>query len=84
MSQCKIHKNTGFFLTFLFFDRKNECTVANKHMLEIMNANTRKRRQICSKLTIKTSEQRRSGVFILIFEHILLICLLFLLLILNR
>ena len=37
------------------------------------NKSTRNRCQICSKLTIKTSERRhgrRSGVFIINFEHI--------------
>ena len=33
------------------------------------NSNTRKRCEICSKLTIK-SPQRRSNVFIVNFEHI--------------
>ena len=49
--------------------------------------NTRKRCEICSKLTIKTLEQRqrcRSGVFIVNFEHISHLFLVFLLLTLNK
>ena len=47
---------------------------ANIYLFKIINRNTRKRREICSKLTIKTPKQRqwrRSGVFIANFEHIL-------------
>ena len=43
------------------------------YLLKVNNRNTRTRCEICSKLTIKTPErrqQRRSGVFILNFEHI--------------
>ena len=48
--------------------------------------NNRKRWGICSKLTIKTEqhEQRRSGDFIVNFEHISYLFLVFLLLTLNR
>ena len=41
-------------------------------MFQVSNRNTRTSCEICSKLTIKTSEQcqcRRSGVFIVNFEH---------------
>ena len=50
--------------------------------LPVSNRNTRTRCEICSKLTIKTPE-RRSGVFIINFEHISYIALVFLLLTLN-
>ena len=43
------------------------------YLLKVNNRNTRRTRNICSKLTIKTSERphwRRSGVFIVNFEHI--------------
>ena len=43
------------------------------YLLKVNNRNTRTRREICSKLTIKTPERRswrRSGVFIVNFEHI--------------
>ena len=41
-------------------------------MFNVINRNIRKRCEICSKLTEKTLErrQRRSGVFIVNFEHI--------------
>ena len=44
------------------------------YLLKVNNRNTRARCEICSKLTIKTLERRhwrRSGVFIVNFEHIL-------------
>ena len=43
------------------------------YLLKVNYRNTRTRCEICSKLTIKTPEQRqwrRSGVFIVNFEHI--------------
>ena len=57
------------------------------YMPKFNNKNTRTRCEICSKLTIKTPERsqwRRSGVFIVNFEHILHLVLVFLLLTLNR
>ena len=44
------------------------------YLLKVNDKNTRKRSEICSKLTIKTPERRqwrRSGIFIVNFEHIL-------------
>ena len=60
------------------------------YLLKVNNRNTRTRCEICSKLTIKTPERRqwrrsgwrRSGVFIVNFEHISHL-ILFLLLTLN-
>ena len=49
------------------------------YMLKVNNRNTRTRCEICSKLTIKTPD----GVFIVDFEHISHIALVFLLLTLN-
>ena len=46
---------------------------AGNYMCKVNNKNTRTRCEICSKLTIKTSERRHwrgSGVFIVNFEHI--------------
>ena len=46
---------------------------AGIYLLKVNNRNTRTRCEICSKSTIKTPDQhdwRRSGVFILQFEHI--------------
>ena len=44
------------------------------HLLKVNNRNTRKRIEICSKLTIKTPERRHwrhSGVIIVNFEHVI-------------
>ena len=60
---------------------------AGNYMFKVNNRNTRTRCEICSKLTIKTPEQRqwrRSGVFIVDFEHISYLVLVFLLLTLSR
>ena len=58
--------------------------VSGKKWFKRNNRNARKRCEICSKLTIKTPERRRSGVFIVNFEHILHLFLVFLLLNLSR
>ena len=42
----------------------------SKYLLKVIGRNTRKRREICSKLTTKTPE-RHSGVIIVNFEHTL-------------
>ena len=55
-------------------------------LLKVNNGNTRKISEICSKLTINTPEQRQwhhSSVFIVNFEHISHLVLLFLLLTLD-
>ena len=60
---------------------------ANIYMLKFNNRNIRKSGEICSKLTILTSELRqlrRSGVFIVNFEHISNLFLVFQLLTLNK
>ena len=57
---------------------------AGNYMFKVNNRNTRTRREICSKLTIKIPEQRRSGIFIVNFEHISYLVLVFLLLTLSR
>ena len=60
---------------------------ANVYLFKVNNRNTRKRCEICSKLTIKTTERshwRRSGVFIVNFEHIAHFFLMFLLLNLSK
>ena len=56
------------------------------YLLKVNNRNTRTSSEICSKLTIKTPEGRQwrcSGVFILNFEHISHLVLVFPLLTLN-
>ena len=60
---------------------------ANICLFKINNRQTRKRCEIFSKLTVKTPERRqrrRSGVFIVNFENILHLFLVFLLLTLNK
>ena len=60
---------------------------ANIYLFKANNRNTKKRCEICSKLIIKTPERRqrcRSGVFIVKFEHISHIFLVFLLFTLNK
>ena len=55
-------------------------------MLKVNNSNTRTRCEVCSKLTIKTLEQRhwcRSGAFIVNIERISHVVLVFLFLTLN-
>ena len=50
-------------------------------MFKVSNNNARKRYETCSKLTMKTLQrhhQRRSGVFIVNFEHISHLALAFL------
>ena len=55
------------------------------YLLKVNNRNTRTRCKICSKLTIKLPERRRrSGNFIVNFEHILHLVLVFLLLTYNN
>ena len=56
-------------------------------MLKVNYRKTRTRYEICSKLTIETPEQRfwrRSGVFIVNFEHISNIVVVFLLITLSK
>ena len=56
------------------------------YLLKVVNRNTTTKCEIYSKLTIKTPERRqwrRSGVFIVNFEHISHLALVFLLLTLN-
>ena len=63
------------------------CTQGN-YMFKVNNRNTRTKCEICSKLTIKMPERpqtrRRSGIFIVNFEHISHLVLLFLSLTLSR
>ena len=56
------------------------------YLLKVNNRNTRARSEICSGLAIKIPERRqwrRSGIFIVNFEHISHLVLVFLLLALN-
>ena len=59
---------------------------ANSYLFKVNNRSTRKRCYKCSDLTLKAPERRgwrRSGVFIVNFEHTLHLFLMFLLLILK-
>ena len=58
---------------------------AGIYLLKVNNRNTKTRSEICSKLTIKIPERDwwRSGIFIVNFEHISHLVLVFLLLTLN-
>ena len=71
---------------FQFIWKPNNDHPAGIYLLKANNRNTRTRYEICSKLTIKTLERRQwccSGVFIVNFEHISHLVLVFLLLTLN-
>ena len=59
------------------------CIPVANYMFKVNNRNTGTGCEVCSKLTVKTPEQRywnRSGVFVVNFEHILHLVLVFLLL----
>ena len=56
---------------------------AGKYLLKVNKANTGAKCETCSKLTIKTPE-RRSGVFVVNFEHISHLVLAFLSVTLGR
>ena len=53
------------------------------YLLKVNNRNTGTRSEICSKLTVKI-QRRRSGIFIVNFEHISHLILVFILLTLSR
>ena len=60
---------------------------AGNYMFKVNNRNTRTRCEICSKLTMRIPEQRHwrpSAIFIVNFEHISHLVLVFLLLTLSR
>ena len=74
-----VDNNGGFYATYIL-------GAAGIYLPKVNNRNTRTRCEICSKLTIKISERRqwrRSGVFIVNFEYISHLALVFLLLTLN-
>ena len=71
-SQCKYQSNSNMF------------QVSNDYMFEVNNRNTRTRNEIGSKLTINIRQWRRSGIFVVNFEYISHLVLVFLLLTLSR
>ena len=84
--QWGIFHKSSYIATYLQHNMKKEYPAGN-YMFKVNNRNTRTRCEICSKLTIKTPERRqwrRSGVFIVNFEHISHLVLVFLLLTLSR
>ena len=73
-----------FFITCQFTDMSY--AAPHIYLLNVNNRNTRTRCEICSKLAIKIPERHhwpRSGIFIVNFEHISYLVLVFLLLTLN-
>ena len=71
--------NKGLFQCLLPCLRKLIRASSNAFcLLKVSSRSIRKRCEICSKLTIKTPEQSRSGIFIANFEHFLYLLLLFL------
>ena len=58
--------------TLQIFEAVGGICPAGIYLLKAKNRNTRTRCEICSELTIKTPERnrRRSGIFIINFEHI--------------
>ena len=78
MAIFKIYKNPRITLVII---------PVGKYMFKVNNRNTRTRSEICSKLTMKTTERRHwrsSVVFNVNFEHISHIVPVFLLLTLSR
>ena len=76
----------SFFKGFLKFSWKSTIPT-NIYLWNVNNRNFRKRCKICSNLTIKTPKRRQwlcYGVFIVNFEHILHLFLVFVLLTLNK
>ena len=74
-------------ITDVWENPKYDSDPANTYLFKFCNTNTRKRCEVCSKLTIKTLERRqwcRSDVCSVNFEHTSHLFLVFLLLSLNR
>ena len=75
------------FKNILQYSGDMKCHPANIYLFKVNNRNSRKRFEICSKLTIKTPERsqwRRFVVFVANFKHIPHLFLVFLLLTLNK
>ena len=82
--QCNyIHHNSFDKIKIVVITAKSRKSPTGNYMFKINNRNTTARCEICSKLTAKTPE-RRSGVFIVNFEYISHLVLVFLLLTLSR
>ena len=62
-----------YWRLFINLHSRNDLHLAINHIFKVNEKNTRERCEICSKLTIKTPEQRQwclSGVFIVNFKHV--------------
>ena len=82
-----VHQNRAIAALISVFNRFwGGRSPANIYLFKFNNRNTRKKCEMCSKLTIKTPERHhwRSGVSIVNFERILHLFLVFLLLNLNK
>ena len=78
-----------FVLTSEYWKALKLCVTfpANIYLFKVNNRNTRKRCEICSKLTMKISERRyrrHSGIFVVNLEQISHIDLMFVLLTVNK
>ena len=82
---CVISKNTFLYRTPLVTpsDVNWHNNPAGNYMFKVNNRKTRTICEICSELTIKIPDWRRSGIFIVNFKHISHLVLVFLLLTLN-
>ena len=83
-----LHIENHYFIHFFTcFKNRRRLHPAGNKMVKLNNRNTRTRCEICSKLTIKIPERRhwrRFGIFIINFEQISHLVLVFLLLTLSR
>ena len=79
-------EHMSFFVAIMLRASSRRAYPAGIYLLKVNNRNTRTRFEKCSKLTIKTPQRRQwrcSGVFIVNFQHILHLVLVFLWLTLN-
>ena len=82
--EVRCNTSPSFSIIYIAIKDKVNCNI---YFFKVHNRNTRKRCEICSKLTVKTPERHhwgRSGAFIVNFEHIPHLFLVFLLLTLNK
>ena len=63
-------------LGIIYHENLQALNTTNIYLFKVNNKSFRKKCEICSSLTIKTPERRRSGVFIVNLEHISLFLLL--------
>ena len=72
-SAKQVVRNTNWYDSIIIYQWLHYYFPTNNYLFKVINKNTRTWCKICPKLTIKTSERRqwrRSGVFIVNFEHI--------------